>query len=130
MEEQKNTENQENPENLDEVYEESADHDQIIESVKAEMPDEDTVFELAELYKIFGDHTRIRILCVLWEHELCVCDIASLLSMTQSAISHQLRVLRASRLIKFRREGKTVTYSLADDHVRVLIECAMEHIRE
>lgn len=105
-------------------------HEDTVKQVRAAMPDEDDIFELAELYKIFGDHTRIRILCVLWEHELCVCDIAKLLSMTDSAISHQLRVLKAARLIKFRREGKTVIYSLADDHVRTLINCALEHINE
>ncbi len=105
-------------------------HEDAVQEVQKNLPDEDTIFELAELYKIFGDHTRIRILCVLWEHELCVCDIAKLLSMTQSAISHQLRVLKSARLIKFRRDGKTVFYSLADDHVRTLINCAIEHIRE
>lgn len=105
-------------------------HEDAVKQVRAALPDEDSIFELAELYKIFGDHTRIRILCVLWEHELCVCDIAKLLSMTDSAISHQLRVLKAARLIKFRREGKTVFYSLADDHVRTLINCALEHINE
>lgn len=105
-------------------------HEDAIAEVQQNLPDEDTIFELAELYKIFGDHTRIRILCVLWEHELCVCDIAKLLSMTQSAISHQLRVLKSARLIRSRRDGKTVFYSLADDHVRTLINCAIEHVRE
>lgn len=105
-------------------------HEDAVKDVVANLPDEDTIFELAELYKIFGDHTRIRILCVLWEHELCVCDIAKLLSMTDSAISHQLRVLKSARLIKYRRDGKTVFYSLADEHVRTLINCAIDHIRE
>ena len=105
-------------------------HEGAVKEVMSKMPDEDTIFELAELYKIFGDHTRIRILCVLWEHELCVCDIAKVLSMTDSAISHQLRVLKAARLIKYRREGKTVFYSLADEHVQTLINCAVEHIEE
>lgn len=105
-------------------------HEDAVQEVQKNLPDEDTIFDLAELYKIFGDHTRIRILCVLWEHELCVCDIAKLLAMTQSAISHQLRLLKSARLIKFRRDGKTVFYSLADDHVRTLINCAIEHIRE
>ena len=105
-------------------------HEDIVKEVSENMPDEDTVFELAELYKIFGDHTRIRILCVLWESEVCVCDIASLLSMTQSAISHQLRVLKQARLIKSRRQGKTVFYSLADEHVITIINSALEHIRE
>ena len=105
-------------------------HEDAVKDVVATLPDEDTIFELAELYKIFGDHTRIRILCVLWEHELCVCDIAKLLSMTDSAISHQLRVLKSARLIKYRRDGKTVFYSLADEHVRTLINCAIDHIKE
>ena len=105
-------------------------HEGAVKEVMSKMPDEDTIFELAEIYKIFGDHTRIRILCVLWEHELCVCDIAKVLSMTDSAISHQLRVLKAARLIKYRREGKTVFYSLADEHVQTLINCAVEHIEE
>ncbi|MGM9637480.1 MAG: ArsR/SmtB family transcription factor [Eubacteriales bacterium] len=105
-------------------------HEDAVTEVQRNLPDEDTIFELAELYKIFGDHTRIRILCVLWEHELCVCDIAKLLSMTQSAISHQLRVLKSARLIKARRDGKTVFYSLADEHVQTLINCAIEHLRE
>ncbi len=105
-------------------------HEGAVKEVLSKMPDEDTIFELAELYKIFGDHTRIRILCVLWEHELCVCDIAKVLSMTDSAISHQLRVLKAARLIKYRREGKTVFYSLADEHVQTLINCAVDHIEE
>lgn len=105
-------------------------HDSIVNEVKESMPDEDTLFDLAELYKILGDHTRIRILMVLSRHEMCVCDIATLLSMTQSAISHQLRLLKQARLIKFRREGKTIFYSLADDHVKLLISLAIEHLQE
>ena len=85
---------------------------------------------MAELFKVFGDSTRIRILYVLFEAEMCVCDIAQLLGMTQSAISHQLQVLKKSKLVKYRREGKTVFYSLADDHVRAMLDQGMEHVTE
>ena len=95
-----------------------------------DMPDEESLYDLAELFKIFGDTTRIRILYVLFESEMCVCDIAELLHMTQSAISHQLRLLKQFKLVKNRREGKTVYYSLADDHVRSIIGQGMEHIKE
>lgn len=105
-------------------------HDHVVEKVMNEMPEDETLYDLAELYKVFGDTTRIKILYVLFEAELCVCDIAQLLGMSQSAISHQLRVLKQSRLVKFRREGKTVFYSLADDHVKTIIGNGMEHICE
>ena len=87
-------------------------------------------YDLAELFKVFGDSTRIKLLYALFEAELCVCDISKLLGLTQSAVSHQLRVLKNSRLVKFRRDGKTVFYSLADDHVRKIIAQGMEHINE
>ena len=105
-------------------------HEDIIKNVNEEMPEEEILYDLAELYKVFGDTTRIKILYVLFESEMCVCDIAQLLNMSQSAISHQLRVLKQSQLVKFRREGKTVFYSLADDHVRTIINQGMEHIME
>ena len=89
--------------------------------VMNEMPDEESLYDLAELFKVFGDTTRIRILYVLFEAEMCVCDIAQILNMTQSAISHQLRVLKQARLVRNRREGKQIYYSLADDHVRTII---------
>ena len=92
--------------------------------------DEETLYDLAELFKVFGDSTRVKILCVLFEAEMCVCDIAELLSMSQSAISHQLRVLKQSKLVKNRREGKTIFYSLADEHVRAIFNQGMEHIME
>ena len=92
-------------------------HEAIVNQVNQNMPDEEVLYDLAELFKIFGDSTRIKILYVLFESEMCVCDIAQLLGMTQSAISHQLRSLKQSRLVKARREGKTVFYSLADGHV-------------
>ncbi len=105
-------------------------HPDLISSVNEEMPDEEMLYDLAELFRIFGDSTRIKILYVLFEAEMCVCDIAELLHMTQSAISHQLRVLKQSKLVKFRREGKTIFYSLADDHVRTIIGMGMEHLCE
>ncbi len=94
------------------------------------MPSEEELYDLAELFKVFGDTTRIRILYELFGGEMCVGDIAEKLSMTQSAISHQLRVLKASRLVRFRRDGKTVYYALDDDHVRDIIEKGVEHIME
>ena len=105
-------------------------HDDLIGRVRPEMPDEEKLYDLAELFKIFGDSTRIRILYVLFEAEMCVCDIAEVLGMTQSAISHQLRLLKQAKLVRNRREGKTVYYALADDHVRTIIFQGMEHIEE
>ena len=105
-------------------------HEEIVAKVSLEMPDEDSLFDLSELFKVFGDSTRIRILYCLFESEMCVCDIATLLSMTQSAISHQLSVLKKSKLVKSRRSGKTVFYSLADSHVRAIIDQGMEHVKE
>lgn len=105
-------------------------HEDLIERVNRDMPDEIKLYDLAELYKVFADSTRIKILYCLFEEEMCVCDIATLLSMTNSAISHQLRVLKQAKLVKFRREGKTVFYSLSDDHVRTIIGMGMEHIME
>lgn len=105
-------------------------HKDIIEKVQGKIPDEDTLYDLAELFKIFGDSTRIRILCVLSEAEMCVCDLALLLGMTQSAISHQLRALKQSRLVKYRRDGKAILYSLADEHVKTIISQGTEHITE
>ena len=105
-------------------------HEEIVEQVRREMPDEDTLYDLTELFRIFGDSTRIRILYVLFEAEMCVCDIAALLGMTQSAISHQLRALKNARLVKARREGKTVFYALADDHVKTIINQGLDHVQE
>jgi len=98
--------------------------------VLSEMPDEENLYDLAELFKVFGDTTRIRILYVLFEAEMCVCDIAEILNMTQSAISHQLRVLKQARLVRNRREGKQIYYFLADDHVRTIIGQGMDHVTE
>ena len=94
------------------------------------LPDVEEMYDLAELFKVFGDTTRIRILYELFGGEMCVGDIAERLSMTQSAISHQLRVLKANRLVRFRRDGKTVYYALDDDHVRDIIEKGVEHVME
>ena len=105
-------------------------HESVITEVREHMPDEDTLFELAEFYKVFGDSTRIRILMVLCRHEMCVCDLATILSMNQSAISHQLRILKQARLISARREGKQVFYALADDHVHQLLDIAVTHLAE
>lgn len=105
-------------------------HPDVVEKVKKQMPDDEILYDLAELFKIFGDSTRIKILSVLLESEMCVYDIAQLLGMTQSAISHQLRALKQSKLVKYRREGKTVFYSLADEHVHTIIGQGMEHISE
>ena len=114
----------------EEVCEETHVHQDVVNFVTGEMPEEETLYDLAELFKIFGDTTRIKILYVLFESDLCVCDIAAALNMGQSAISHQLRVLKQAELVKFRREGKQVIYSLADDHVRTIINNGMEHIME
>ena len=105
-------------------------HGDIIGRAKDQMPPVEVLYDLAELFKIFGDSTRIRILYALFEEEMCVCDIAQLLNMTQSAISHQLRLLKQSKLVKNRRDGKIVYYSLADDHVRTVINQGMDHIME
>lgn len=105
-------------------------HEDIVTAVRERMPDEEVLVDLAELYKVFGDSTRIKILYVLFEAEMCVCDIAQLLGMSISAISHQLRVLKQSHLVRFRRDGKTVFYSLADDHVRSILGQGMDHLCE
>lgn len=105
-------------------------HEDLLKIVKETMPDEKELNDLADLFKIFGDYTRIRILFVLFEAEVCVCDLAQALDMTQSAISHQLKILKQSRLVKSRREGKSIFYSLADEHVETIIGKGREHIAE
>ena len=105
-------------------------HSSVLQKIIAEMPDDIELYNLAELFKVFGDSTRIRILYVLFEAEVCVCDLASALNMNQSAISHQLKILKQNKLVKARREGKSVFYSLADDHVRMIIAKGQEHIEE
>ena len=105
-------------------------HSDIVEQKRAAMPDERTIYELADFFKIFGDSTRMSILFAIDGEPMCVCDIAALLGMTKSAVSHQLKILRQSDLITYRKSGKNVFYTLADDHVRDIIEKALEHIRE
>jgi len=105
-------------------------HEEIVIKVKEKMPQEEDLYDLAELFKVFGDSTRIKILSALFESEMCVCDIAFLLNMTQSAISHQLRVLKQARLVKYKKEGKVVFYSLDDDHVKKIIDQGLIHINE
>ena len=105
-------------------------HQDLLKIVNESLPDENELYDLAELFKVFGDSTRIRILYVLFESEVCVCDLASALNMTQSAISHQLRILRQSYLVKSRRVGKEIYYSLDDEHVSIIINIALEHINE
>lgn len=105
-------------------------HDTQVQRVLAAMPDEDTLYEMAELFKVFGDSTRTRILEGLSHAELCVCDIGKLLNMTKSAVSHQLRTLRQSKLVKMRRSGKEIYYSLADEHVVKILKMAFDHVNE
>ncbi len=105
-------------------------HDALLEHVKADMPADELLQDLGDLFKIFGDTTRIKIMYALYEDEMCVCAIADLLGMTQSAISHQLKVLKAANLVESRREGKTIYYRLADEHVKSIIAQGYEHLTE
>ena len=105
-------------------------HEDAVEQVRSQLPQDEVLYDLAELFKIFGDSTRVKILYALLEAELCVCDIAKLMDVSQSAVSHQLWVLKGSKLVKFRREGKTLYYSLADEHVFRILSQGMEHILE
>lgn len=102
----------------------------VVKKVLEQQPDDEILYDLAELFKVFGDSTRIKILYSLFETELCVYDIARLLNLSQSSVSHQLRILKTSKLVKFRREGKSIFYSLDDDHVREIISMGMEHVEE
>jgi ArsR family transcriptional regulator len=105
-------------------------HEDVVTQVRQHLPEEESLLHLADLFQVFGDGTRVRILFVLLEAEVCVCDLATLLGMTQSAVSHQLRILKQAQLIKARRDGKIVYYSLADDHVATLLKQGMEHVCE
>ena len=105
-------------------------HPDAVERVRELLPPDERLYDLAELFKMFGDSTRVKMLYALLESELCVCDLAKLLDVTQSAVSHQLRVLKAGKLVKFRREGQTVFYSLADQHVVRILSQGMEHVAE
>ena len=117
-------------ERKDEICEGCEVHEDLLKIVNETLPEETELYDLAELFKVFGDSTRIRILFVLFEAEVCVCDLAKVLNMTQSAISHQLRILKQNKLVKNRREGKSFFYSLADDHVRTIINQGRDHIEE
>lgn len=105
-------------------------HQELLDIISEKMPPEITLYDLAELFKVFGDSTRIRILFILFEAEVCVCDLAQALNMNQSAISHQLKILKQNKLVKSRRKGKSIFYSLADDHVRTVIDQGLEHVLE
>ena len=105
-------------------------HEEIVKQVNEEIPDEEKLYDLADFFKVFADSTRIKILYVLLCSEMCVCDLAQILNMTQSAISHQLRILKQMDLVRNRREGKTIFYSLADDHIKAILSQGMEHINE
>ena len=105
-------------------------HEDVVKQVTSEMPQDEILYDLAELFKVFGDSTRIKILYALFEAELCVCDMAQLLGLTQTAVSHQLRVLKNNKLVNFRREGKNIFYSLSDNHVRSILGQGMEHVSE
>ena len=103
-------------------------HQEVIDKIK--LPEEELLYDLGDFFKILGDSTRIKILSDLFQSEMCVCDIAALLGMTQSAISHQLRVLKQGRLVKHRKEGKVVYYSLDDDHIKHIVDQGLTHISE
>ncbi len=105
-------------------------HEAVVKAVRKTFPKDELIFELGDFYKIFGDTTRVKILYALDKSELCVCDISALLGMSVSAVSHQLKILRDSNLVKTKREGKVIYYSLSDDHVKSILECGMEHISE
>ena len=105
-------------------------HEDIVAEVRKMIPDEELVCDIAELFKVFGDSTRARIICALRISEMCVCDLSVILSMSQSAVSHQLRILKAARLVKNRRNGKVVYYSLNDEHIKDIFDIAFEHIAE
>jgi len=105
-------------------------HEELLQIVNEKMPEDEKLFDLSELFKVFGDSTRMKILFVLFEAEVCTCDLAAVLKMTPSAISHQLNALKRAKLVKTRRDGKSVFYSLADEHVRTIIHQGMEHVNE
>ena len=105
-------------------------HADTVDRITSTMPDEDTLIDLSELFKVFGDSTRIKILTAQSHGELCVCDLSKLVGMTSSAVSHQLKILRSAKLVSCRRDGKTVFYALADDHVTTIIRQGLEHVNE
>jgi DNA-binding transcriptional ArsR family regulator len=105
-------------------------HEEVVAAVRKKMPNDEVLLDLADLFKVFSDSTRVKILCALLRAEMCVCDIAALLGMSKSAISHQLRTLRQTRLVKYRREGKVVYYSLEDEHVGTIFDQGLTHVSE
>lgn len=105
-------------------------HEDVVKKVRESIPEEEKLYDLAELFKVFGDTTRIKIICALFQSEMCVCDIAALFCMTQSAISHQLRVLKQARLVKYRKDGKVVYYSLDDEHIKHIFDQGWLHVNE
>ena len=105
-------------------------NEDVVSKVLENQPDDEYLYDLADLFKTFGDSTRIKILYALFEGELCCCDLATILQLSQPAISHQLKVLKDAKLVKFRREGKVIFYSLDDDHVRSILSIGMNHIEE
>ena len=115
---------------MDEASEYLHAHEDLVAKVKEGLPEDEVLYDLAELFKIFGDSTRVKLLYILSLSEMCVFDLAQLLGVTQSAVSHQLRALKASQLVRYRREGKTVFYSLSDGHVRTILDQGLEHVEE
>lgn len=105
-------------------------NEDIVNKVAASLPDEEVLYDVAELFKVFGDSTRIRIICALFDNEMCVYDLAACLNMNQSAISHQLRILKQAKLVKFRRDGRMMYYSLDDDHVKQIFDAGYKHVIE
>ena len=105
-------------------------HEDVVRRVRQKMPDEEPLYEVSELFKVFGDSTRSRMICALHLEEMCVNDLAAILDMTQSAVSHQLKILRDARLVKIRKQGRVVYYSLDDEHIDRIFALAFEHIME
>lgn len=114
----------------DELFECTVLHEDVVNEVKKKIPQDEMIYDLAEFFKVFADSTRMKIIYALMENELCVCDIANIVQTTQSAISHQLRLLKQSKLVKFRKEGKVVYYSLDDEHISKIVKKGREHIEE
>lgn len=114
----------------DELFECIVLHEDVVNEVKKKIPQDEMIYDLAEFFKVFADSTRMKIIYALMENELCVCDIANIVQTTQSAISHQLRLLKQAKLVKFRKEGKVVYYSLDDEHISQIVKKGREHIEE
>lgn len=115
---------------MEDICEINTIHQDIVENVKNVMPQDDLIYDLAEFYKVFADSTRMKIIYALMENELCVCDIAAIVRTTQSAISHQLRILKQAKLVKYKKDGKVVYYSLDDEHIAEIVKKGREHIEE